>query len=274
MLSIRLPLRGPAALLLAYLAACVGLAGCHARGAKDVPSVGPDILYERAHKSLVSQDYDNAIKIYEALAARFPFAEQARQGRLDILYAYYQRRESESAIDAAEQFIRENPTHPRIDYAWYIKGLVDFERIPGRFERTIGIEVTKHPPTTALKSFNSFRTLVDQYPKSEYAYDARLRMVYLRNRLAEFEVNVARYYVRRGAYVAAAQRAKQAIEQYDGAPAVRSALEIMISCYERLRLTELAKQSREVYQANFGATDAAGNATAPPPKKRHWYWPF
>jgi outer membrane protein assembly factor BamD len=274
MLSIPLTLRGPAALVLACAAMAAALGGCHSRASKDVPSVGPDILYQRAHKSLVSQDYDNAIKVYEALAARYPFAEQARQGRLDVLYAYYQRRETESAIDAAEQFIRENPTHPRIDYAWYIKGLVDFERIPGRFERTIGIDVTKRPPTTALKSFNSFRTLIDQYPKSEYAADARQRMIYLRNRLAEFEVNVARYYVRRGAYVAATQRAKTTIEQYDGAPAVRPALEIMIACYDKLRLTDLAKQTREVYQANFGATDASGNLTAPPPKKRHWYWPL
>lgn len=267
----RLLMRGPLRGLAAIFIACLAVTGCRTRGEREVPMSGPDILYERAHKSLVSQDYDNAIKIYEALATRYPFAEQAKQGRLDVLYAYYKRREAESAIDAADQFIRENPTHPRIDYAWYIKGLVEFERSANALERLFRVDITQRPPTTARKSFASLRTLVEQYPKSEYAADARQRMIWLRNRLAEYETSVAKYYVKRGAYVAAAQRSKQAIEQYDGAPSTRDALAILIESYDRLGLADSAAQARKVWAANYeGEVRMASDAT----KKRPWWRPW
>ncbi|MGH8285575.1 MAG: outer membrane protein assembly factor BamD [Steroidobacteraceae bacterium] len=227
------------------------VAGCGSNPERELQQTDPIRLYDRARRSLSSQDYDNAIKLYEALAARYPFTDQARQARLDLIYAYYRARESESAIDAAETFIRENPTHPRVDYAWYIKGLVDFERTPNKVERLFGIDLTERPPTTARKAFDSLSTVVERYPKSEYAHDARQRMIHLRNRLADYEVHVAKYYLKRGAYVAAAQRAKQAVEQYDGAPSTRDALEVLIAAYERLDLKELASQSREVYRLNY-----------------------
>ena len=188
----------------------------------------PAVVYERAHRALMQGDYPLAIRIYEALMARYPFAAETRQSRLDVIYAYYRAGESESAIDAADTFISENPTHPRIDYAWYLKGLTDFERMPNFMERWFRVDLNKRPPTQARRSFLSFSTVVEQFPNSEYAHDARRRMVYLRNRLADYEIAVAHYYVGRGAYVAAAQRAKVAIEEFDGAPAVREALEIMV----------------------------------------------
>ncbi len=209
------------------------------------------MLYKQARSALRAYDFNTSIKTYEALTARFPFTNEARQARIDLIYAYYRAGESESAIDAADQFIRENPTHPRIDYAWYIKGLVDFERSPNILEKMFRVDLTERPPTTARKSFTAFKTVVEQFPKSDYAHDARKRMVYLRNRLADYEVHVASYYLRRGAYVAAAQRAKGAVEQYDGAPGIREALAILIESYDRLGLQELAQQSRSVYQANF-----------------------
>ena len=230
----------------------VALGGCKTHRV-DPKKETPDLLYKRAHKSLENNDFANAIKVYEALAARFPFTDEARQSRLDLIYAYYRAGESESATDAAETFIRENPTHPRVDYAVYIKGLVDFERTPNAIEHLFRADLTQRPPSTARKAFASFKQVVDQYPKSEYAHDALQRMIYLRNRLASYEVHVARYYLRRGAYVAAAQRAKGAIEQYDGAPAVREALAILIQCYDRLNLQPLAAQTRQVYEANYSA---------------------
>ena len=236
----------------AALALCIALlamGGC--RTNREAPQSDPQIVYQRAHQALRSYDFNTAIKLYEALTARYPFTDQARQARLDLIYAYYRAGESESAIDAADQFIRENPTHPRVDYAWYIKGLVDFERTPNALERLFGVDLTERPPNNARKAFEAFRTVVERYPKSEYAHDARQRMVYLRNRLADYEIHVAEYYMKRGAYVAAAKRAKQAIEQYDGAPAIRRALEIMIEAYDRLDLPQLADQTRQVYQANF-----------------------
>jgi outer membrane protein assembly factor BamD len=189
--------------------------------------------------------------VYEALTARYPFTDQARQARLDIIYAYYRNREKESAIDAADTFIRENPTHPRIDYAWYLKGLVDFERTPYRIERWLRVDLTERPPSTARKSFQAFKTVVDQFPKSAYAADSRRRMIYLRNRLADYEMQVARYYVERGAWVAAAQRSKQTIEQFDGAPAVREAMEILVRSYQQLGYQELAANAEKVYVENY-----------------------
>lgn len=239
--------------VLLVLVGCLAMAGCRTNRDRDLTQSGPDIIYKQAHQRLMSYDYNAAIKGYEALNARFPFTDQARQARLDLIYAYYRAGETESAIDAAETFVRENPTHPRVDYAWYIKGLVDFERTPNVVERFFRVDLTERPPATARKAFAAFRTVVEQYPKSEYAHDARQRMIYLRNRLADYETHVAEYYMRREAYVAAAQRAKNAIEQYDGAPAVKRALEIMITAYEKMDLDELAAQTKQVYAANFGS---------------------
>ena len=244
------PLRGSVVALCIVLLA---VSGCRSHRERDEKKVTPDILYKKAHKSLESSDYNSAIKSYEQLTARFPFTDEARQARLDLIYAYYRAGEKESATDAAETFIRENPTHPRVDYAWYVKGLVDFERAPNVIERLFRADLTQRPPSTARKAFAAFKTVVEQYPKSEYAHDSLQRMIYLRNRLASYEVHVARYYFKRGAYVAAAQRAKGAIEQYDGAPAIREALEIMINSYDRLNLQPLAANARQVYAANYSA---------------------
>jgi outer membrane protein assembly factor BamD len=258
------PLRGSVVALCIVLLA---VSGCRSHRERDEKKVTPDILYKKAHKSLESSDYNSAIKSYEQLTARFPFTDEARQARLDLIYAYYRAGEKESATDAAETFIRENPTHPRVDYAWYVKGLVDFERSPNAIERLFRADLTQRPPSTARKAFAAFKTVVEQYPKSEYAHDSLQRMIYLRNRLASYEVHVARYYFRRGAYVAAAQRAKGAIEQYDGAPAIREALEIMINSYDRLNLQPLAADARQVYAANY----SAGVRTSVAQVKKSWW---
>jgi len=255
--------------VLALCVALLALSGCRSNRDTALQRQGPEALYKQAQRSLKAYDFNTAIKIYEALTARYPFTNEARQSRLDLIYAYYRARESESAIDAADQFIRENPTHPRVDYAWYLKGLVDFERTPNILERMFRVDLTERPPTTARKSFTAFKTVVEQYPKSDYAHDARKRMIFLRNRLADYEVHVASYYLKRGAYVAAAQRAKGAIEQYDGAPATQQALTILIAAYDRLNLKELAAQSRQVYQANYQDDVRQAQAEA----QRSW-WQF
>lgn len=261
-----------AAALIATLAlGCSVLPGCkllperfhHDR--KSARTSGPEIMYSRAQEDMRSQDFSAAIKSLEALIARFPFTPQARQAHIDIIYCYYRAHETESAIDAADTFIRENPTHPRIDYAWYIKGLVDFERTPNVMEKFFHADLNARPPQTARKAFAAFRKVVEDFPKSDYAADSRQRMIYLRNRLADYDLNVARYYVRRGAWVGAAQRSRQLIEQYDGAPAVREALIIMINCYERLGQKDLADRTRGVFAANYsGEVAAVRDATKKP----------
>jgi outer membrane protein assembly factor BamD len=256
--------------LVALCVVLLAVSGCRSHREKEAKKVTPEALYKKAHKALDNYDFNGAIKSYEQLTARFPFTDEARQGRLDLIYAYYRAGEGESATDAAETFIRENPTHPRVDYAWYIKGLVDFERTPNAIERLFRADLTKRPPSTARKAFAAFKTVVEQYPKSEYAHDSLQRMVYLRDRLASYEVHVARYYLKRGAYIAAAQRAKGAIEQYDGAPAVQQALEILIECYDKLNLQPLAAQTREVYAANYSGEVRTSQADV---KKAWWrFW--
>ncbi|MGO9803183.1 MAG: outer membrane protein assembly factor BamD [Steroidobacteraceae bacterium] len=244
------PVRGAVVALCVVLLA-VSAGGCRSHREKALAKQTPAQLFKTATKQLANNNYSGAIKVFETLTARFPFTDEARQARIDLIYAYYRAGETESATDAADTFIRENPTHPRVDYAYYLKGLVDFERPPNAIERLFRADLTQRPPTNARKAFASFKIVVEQYPKSEYAHDALQRMVYLRDRLASYDVHVARYYLKRGAYVAAAQRAKGAIEQYDGAPAVRDALAIMIECYDKLGLDPLAAQAREVYAANY-----------------------
>jgi outer membrane protein assembly factor BamD len=258
-----------AAGLLALLVITTFALGCTtAKERREEILSDPARVYERAKHALDISDYNTAIRIYEALHARYPFADESRQGRLDVLYAYYRAGEVETGLDSAETFIRENPTHARLDYVWYIKGLIDFERTPNFLERWFRVDLDNRPPTSARKSFASFQVVVERFPKSEYAHDARRRMIFLRNRLADYELAVARYYVKRGAFVAAAQRAKVAIEEFDGAPATREALEVMIDCYQRLGLSELAQRTRAMYRANYNAEPEIRKG------EKKWYKPW
>jgi outer membrane protein assembly factor BamD len=235
-------------LVIACLAVVV--AACSSQ-AKQAEMLQPENLYAKAQKLMLGGDYRGAVRYYEALEARYPFAEQSRQARLDVIYAYYKARESESAVDAADQFIRENPTHPRVDYAMYVKGLTYFERSPNFLERWFRTDLTERPPQDVRRSFQEFQTLIERFPNSEYAHDSRQRMIFLRNRLAEYEVHIADYYLRRQANVAAIARARFCIENYDGAPSVKDALDIMISAYQGLGMEDLAERSREVYALNY-----------------------
>lgn len=261
------PRRRPGIFAIALLV-CVGLGlgGCHMFRHKKDDNISPETLYQRGSKAMHDGNYDLAIKVYESLTAKFPFSDQARQSRIDLMYAYYRKHEKESAVDAADTFIRENPTHPRIDYAYYIKGLVYFEREPNFLERWAGVDLSQRPPQDLRKSFEAFSRVVTQYPQSDYAVDARQRMIYVRNRLAEYEVHVADYYMRRGAYVAAIDRCRYLLENYDGAPAMRKALEITAAAYDKLGVPELAADTHKVLVANYPEekADAAAN-------HKHWW---
>src|SRR5580658_4500664 len=180
---------GVVALCVVVLTVCGS--GCRSHREKALAKQTPEQLFKTATKDLANNNYGGAIKVFETLNARFPFTDEARQGRVDLIYAYYRAGEKESATDAADTFIRENPTHPRVDYAYYVKGLVDFERTPNAIERLFRADLTQRPPTDARKAFAAFKIVVEQYPKSEYAHDALQRMVYLRDRLASYEVHVA-----------------------------------------------------------------------------------
>jgi outer membrane protein assembly factor BamD len=254
----------PSRVLLIALGLSVLVAGCRSHRADDAKS-GPEVIYARAQKAIRNSSYAEAIKQLEQLQSRFPFSDPARQSQLDLIYAYYKNREVDPAIDAADTFIRENPTNPRVDYAYYMKGLVYFERQSNWLERKFNVDLSQRPPVNARKSFEAFQQMIEKYPHSQYIGDARQRMIFLRNRLADFELHVALYYMRRGAYVGAINRAKYCVENYDGAPAVKGSMKVLVDAYRDLHMTDLASNAEKVYADNF-----PGDTKDILPKK-HWW---
>lgn len=236
--------------LLVLATALAVIAGCAGNDEFDL-AASIEEAYIEAQDAVAVGNYRKAVGIFEALQARFPFSEFATQIQLELSYAYYMDNRTEQAIDAADTFIRENPTHQRIDYAIYIKGLAYFEREQGRLERLFRKDIDKRPPRDGELAFSLFSRLVERYPASPYAGDAQQRMVYLRNRLAAYENVVARFYLERDAYVAALNRAKTALEAYNGANSGQESLQIMIEAYEGLGMMELAEDTRRVLQNNF-----------------------
>jgi outer membrane protein assembly factor BamD len=254
----------PSRVLLIALGVAMLATGCRSHRADDAKS-GPEVIYARAQKAIRNSSYAEAIKQLEQLQSRFPFSEPARQSQLDLIYAYYKNREVDPAIDAADTFIRENPTNPRVDYAYYMKGLVYFERQSNWLERKFNVDLSQRPPVNARKSFEAFQQMIEKYPHSQYIGDARQRMIFLRNRLADFELHVALYYMRRGAYVGAINRAKYCVENYDGAPAVKGSMKVLVDAYRDLHMTDLASNAEKVYADNF-----PGDTKDILPKK-HWW---
>jgi len=232
--------------LASLLAACAGKDEIDDKFVRDITEA-----YESAQKSMNNGNYRRAIGIYEALQARFPFSELSTQIQLELMYAYYKNGAKEQAIDASDTFVRENPIHPRVDYALYIKGLIYFDQNAGMLERLFHKSTDNRPPADAELAFSAFNRLLERYPASPYAPDAQQRMVYLKNRLSAYENSVARFYIRQGAYVAALNRVRGALELYHGADSVADSLQIMIDCYERLGMTELAADTERVLQDNF-----------------------
>jgi outer membrane protein assembly factor BamD len=247
-LAARLRRRAHQAILLTTL---VVLSAC--AGNEEVYDAAQDLqdAYEQAQTSIQNGNYRRGIQVLEIIQARYPFSDIARQVQLDLMYAYYKSGAPELAIEAADTFIRENPIHPRVDYALYIKGLAYFNDEPALLERWFRKDTNKRPPKDIDQSYQAFRRLVERYPASEYAPDARQRIIYLKNRLAAYENWVADYYLRRGAYVAAANRAKNALETYNGADSNADSLRIMITAYEEMGMNDLAADARRVLELNF-----------------------
>jgi len=253
-------------LILLTLLAVAALSGC---GRRDhlIKDSGPQKLYETGKKAMDGNDYPAATKIYQALQSRYPFSPETRQAQLDLIYLYYKGGQPEQAVDAAEAFERENPTHPRVDYCMYMRGRVYFDQDPNFLEKFFRIDMSQRPPKQTMKSFSTFQDLIRRFPDSEYVPDARQRMVFLRNRLTRYENYVAEYYMNRGAYVAAVARAKYALEHYPGAPELEKSMSIMIGAYEKLGMQDLATDAKRVYAATWGGgehpTQQAAQVPAP-----------
>ncbi len=208
-------------------------------------------LYQRAKDSLESGNYETAIKFYEKLEARYPFGAYAQQALLESAYAYHKFQEPESAIATADRFIKTYPRHQHVDYAYYLKGLANFNRGASFFDRIFPRDLSQRDASSIRQSFFDFQALVDRFPDSRYAADARLRMIHLRDQLARYEVHVADWYTRRGAYLAAVNRSKYVIEHYPGTSATPDALALMITNYRRLGMDDLAADAERVYRLNY-----------------------
>ena len=226
--------------------------GCSNRTLEILQGAGPEELYRLGTEEASGGDLSRAIAYFQNLEARYPFSNVTRQAQLDVIYLFFRARRPEEAIDAANEFEAENPTHPRVDYALYMKGLVYFDQAPNFLERMFNVDMSERPPRDTLLAFVTFQDLLRRFPESEYAPDARERMIFLRNRLADYENHVASYYIERGAYVAAINRAKYALEHYPGAPAIRNSLFILSEAYSLLGMPDLAADAQRVMEINFG----------------------
>ncbi len=244
----------PLALLRLLLATAIVVQfGCASVGeALDYTSNWTDReFYEAARNALTDENYEIAIRYYEELESRYPFGAYAKQAQIEAAYAYYKYNEPDSALSAANRFLRMNPSHDNVDYAIYLKGLINFNRGVGFLDKYLSPDPADLDPGAARQAFFDFEQLVTRFPDSAYTADASQRMRYLRNNLARHEVNVADYNMRRGAYVAAARRASTVIESYSGAPAVGDALALLAKAYLALEIRDLSTDALRVLMLNF-----------------------
>jgi outer membrane protein assembly factor BamD len=229
-------------------------------------------MYKEAKDELNSGGYDRAVTLYEKLESRFPFGILAQQAQLDIAYAYYKSGDRVQGVAAVERFQKLHPSHPSSDYALYLKGLLNFNDKLGIFGSVIGQDPSERDQQSMRESFESFKELSTRFPDSKYASDARLRMTYIVNALARYDVAVGKYYYRRGGYLAAANRAQKAITEYQQAPAVEEALVLLVLSYERLGMTDLRKDAERVYKLNYPKSTllAEGLRNASDPWYKFW----
>jgi outer membrane protein assembly factor BamD len=211
-----------------------------------------EVLYAEAQQALNARSYERAIDLYRNLTTRYPFGRHAEQAQLDMAYAMHRARRPEAALSTLDRFIRTYPTHPNVDYAWYLKGLVHHDQAMGFLRRLFPGQIVDRDQESARRAFMDFQELIQRYPQSRYVADARQRMVFLRNALADHEITIGEYYFRRQAFIASLNRARYVIENYPGAPANVAALELMERSYRKLELTELASDTREVLEHSYG----------------------
>jgi outer membrane protein assembly factor BamD len=213
-------------------------------------------FYEEAKAQLDEGNYQQAIDMYNKLEARYPYGPYTEQAQLELAYAHFKNDEGTAAVGAADRFIKQHPTHPNVDYAYYLRGLASY-RLPSNFlEGIFPQDMSKRDPSAARDAFRFFKELTARFPNSKYTPDAIQRMTYLRNSLAQYEIHAADYYMRRGAWLAAADRAKYVVESYQRTPAVADALAMMVTAYREMGLTDLATDAEKLLQLNYPGRSA------------------
>lgn len=225
-------------------------------------------LYSEAKDNLNEGNYERAVKLFETLESRYPFGRYAQQAQLEVAYAYYKDNEPISAIAACDRFIKLHPNHPNVDYAFYLKGLANFNDDLGILGNLVDQDMSERDPRAAREAFLTFKELVTRFPNSKYAEDSSARMKYLVNALAENEIHVAKYYIKRKAWVAAANRAKEVLKTYPDSPAVEEALAILVVSYDKLKLTDLRDDAKRVLKLNFPNSKFANGVST---EGKAWY---
>jgi outer membrane protein assembly factor BamD len=241
---------------------------------KEAKSEPVEKLYADAKEELDNSNYEKAVKSFETLQSRYPYGRYAQQAQLETAYAYFKQKEPESAISAADRFIKKYPNNPHVDYAYYLKGLVNFNEDLGLLSGISKQDLAERDPNSARQAFEAFKELVTRFPDSKYAPNARVRMQYLINILARHEIRVASYYLRRGAYVAAANRAKGVLTDYSQTPATRDALQIMVQAYDALGMIDLRNDAQRVLDLNIAKDGTKAPAVRQSPNNEASWWQF
>ena len=249
------------------------LSACGLFGSEKKDNVDPGVakMYQDAKEELQSGNFEKAVKNYEALEARYPYGPYAQQAELEMAYAQYKQGEATNAIATADRFIKAHPNHVNIDYAFYVKGLANFKDDFGYFTTLSGQDLSERDQKAAREAFDTFKELITRFPLSRYAEDSGKRMVYLQNNMAAHEVHVADYYFRRGAWLAAANRAQIVVKDFPRAPASEQALYIMARSYDKLGLPQLHDDALTVMQTNFPHSALLADAKAPSPWWEFWH---
>lgn len=229
-------------------------------------------LYTSAKAKLDDKIYDAAIKKYETLQSRYPYGRYAQQAMLEMAYAYYKQGEPDPAISAADRFIKQFPNNPHVDYAYYLKGLANFTGDTGIVNTLGGEAASDRDPQLSQDSFNAFKELITRFPDSQYAPDAKIRMQYLVNQMARHDLHVANYYLRRGANIAALNRAQDILRLYPNSPSTRAALLVMVRAYDAMGMTSLRDDTQRVLNQNGGSEAATAQAIADGKKSWWQFW--
>ena len=232
----------------------LAVTGCSSSSKEDQvmnANLGAQALYDKARQSMANGNFAAAADSLSALDSRFPFGPLSHQVQLDLVYSYYKSGKIDQTLATIDRFIRLNPNHADVDYAFYMRGLTNMEADNNLFQELVGIDTTDRDPSKSKQAFEDFRRLIQQYQDSKYAADARQRMVFIKNRLASYEISIARFYMRREAFIAAANRGRYVLEYYPDSDQVQQALEIMVSCYDQLELTELRDNAMKTLKLNF-----------------------
>jgi outer membrane protein assembly factor BamD len=241
---------------IALILSLLVIAGCSGEQADPTAGLSAGELYAKAKGRLDAGDYSQAIDYYETLESRFPFGKTATQAQLDVIYAYYLYEEPESATAAADRFIKLNPRHPAVDYAYYMKGIINFGLHDSIVDKFYTRDIADYDESIMKQSYEDFSVMVNRFPDSKYTPDAVKRMVYLRNQIARSELKIAEFYLSHKAWVAAANRAKSILETYQGSSSVKRALQIQVLAYDNLKLDKLAQDARKILIHNYGEKSA------------------